>query len=175
MSRLACQCSPQRARRSRVRQLHINAAHARALSAHASRWPSVLQSLRAEHDRSSRCALGFVLELVSPQAPSAVGLPVGEVHLQSLSDAASAGILEPLDLKLQLVDGVLGCLAQLLLIDDVLPVRRGRLQAAARRGGLLETMSASATRRRRCRDAHAESASEDDDSSEDCREECPLN
>ena len=169
MSRLACQCSPQRARRSRVRQLHINAAHARALSAHASRWPSVLQSLRAEHDRSSRCALGLVLELVSPQAPSAV--PVGEVHLQSLSDAASAGILEPLDLQLQLVDGVLGCLAQLLHIDDVLPVRRGRLQAAARRGGLLETMSASA--RRRSRDPESESENEeagkveDEDSCED--------
>ena len=165
MSRLACKCSPQRARRS-VRQLHMNAAQARALSAHASRWPSVLQSLRAAHDRSSRCALGLVL--VPPQAPSAVG----EVHLQSLSDAASAGILEPLDLKLQLVDGVLGCLAQLLLIDDVLPVRRGRLQAAARRGGLLETMSASA-RRRRSRDPESESENEeagkveDEDSCED--------
>jgi hypothetical protein len=166
MSRLACKCSPQRVRRS-VRQLHMNAAQARALSAHASRWPSVLQSLRAAHDRSSRCALGLVL--VPPQAPSAVG----EVHLQSLSDAASAGILEPLDLKLQLVDGVLGCLAQLLLIDDVLPVRRGRLQAAARRGGLLETMSASARRRRRSRDPESESENEeagkveDEDSCED--------
>jgi hypothetical protein len=166
MSRLACKCSPQRVRRS-VRQLHMNAAQARALSAHASRWPSVLQSLRAAHDRSSRCALGLVL--VPPQAPSAVG----EVHLQSLSDAASAGILEPLDLKLQLVDGVLGCLAQLLLIDDVLPVRRGRLQAAARRGGLLETMSASARQRRRSRDPESESENEeagkveDEDSCED--------
>jgi len=166
MSRLACKCSPQRAHRS-VRQLHMNAAQARALSAHASRWPSVLQSLRAAHDRSSRCALGLVL--VPPQAPSAVG----EVHLQSLSDAASAGILEPLDLKLQLVDGVLGCLAQLLLIDDVLPVRRGRLQAAARRGGLLETMSASARQRRRSRDPESESENEeagkveDEDSCED--------
>jgi len=145
----------------------MNAAQARALSAHASRWPSVLQSLRAAHDRSSRCALGLVL--VPPQVPSAVGA----VHLQSLSDAASAGILEPLDLKLQLVDGVLGCLAQLLLIDDVLPVRRGRLQAAARRGGLLETMSASARQRRRSRDPESDSENEeagkveDEDSCED--------
>jgi len=95
------------------------------------------------------------------------------VHLQSLSDAASAGILEPLDLKLQLVDGVLGCLAQLLLIDDVLPVRRGRLQAAARHGGLLETMSASARQRRRSRDPESDSENEeagkveDEDSCED--------
>ena len=102
-----------------------------------------------------------------PQAPSAAG----EVHLQSLSDAASAGILEPLDLKLQLVDGVLGCLAQLLLIDDVLPVRRGRLQAAARRGGLLETMSASARRRSRLPESESDNEEagkvEDEDSCED--------
>ncbi len=138
-----------------VRQLHTNAMHSRALSPHVARWPSVLQSLRAVHDRSPQCALGLVM---MPQAPKTAG----EVHLLALADAAVAGVLEPLDVKLRLLDGVLGCLAQLLLVDGIVPVRQGRLQAAARRNGSMLETSASTERRQRLRRRDAESESEEE-------------
>ena len=43
------------------RQLHCNAQRASALNAFDDRWPVLLQRLRAEHDRASRCAVGLVL------------------------------------------------------------------------------------------------------------------
>ena len=99
------------------RQLHCNAQRASALNAFDDRWPVLLQRLRAEHDRASRCAVGLVLTR-RQHGTSGAGAGLLEVV-----DAAQLGVLEPLGVKLRVLNGVLTCLAQLLRLDGAVPVR----------------------------------------------------
>ena len=97
------------------RALLQNTTRARALSAQAGRWPSLLQAMREAHKSSATCALGVVFARHG-----------GAVGLQELSDATEAGVLEPLSMKLRLLDSVLCCVAQLLSLDgrNLVSVRR---------------------------------------------------
>ena len=137
------------------RQLHVNAQRATALDATSGRWPVLLQRLRVEHDASVRCATGLVV------TKSADG-----VGLQRVRDATHAGVLEPLALKLSLLDSVLTSTTQLLGLDlstvavHRLPQRRGH--SSHRRDG----SSRGHQRRRRldgCSSDDSDSQESDDD------------
>lgn len=103
------------------RQLHSNAKLLSALSANDGRWPLLLQRLQTAHDESSRCALGLVLEPPSRRAATA-GMP-RRAGVLAPADAAAAGVLEPLDVKLRTLSSMLACLAQLLRLGGAVPIR----------------------------------------------------
>ena len=110
------------------RTLHHNGRLHPARELSGDRWAVAQHTLQLAHAASLRCTIGFIAHNgVSPtDAPLAAssGLAVG--------DAAAAGILEPLGSKLLLLEGVLGCLAQLLRLDDVQAARK-RVEGERRR------------------------------------------
>ena len=134
-----------------LRQLHANARQSSAISPDAARWPVALQQLRAAHERAPSCAVGLVLATGS----AATG---ARVPLLALGDARLAGVLEPLEGKRRLVDAVLGCLAQLLLLDGLVPVGRRLRAASRRRAGRASTS--------RARPANGSSDESDDEADE---------
>ena len=81
----------------------------------------VLSALQRAYDRSPRCAIGLILRPVVDQGR------LQSVHpplcLHCLEDAASAGVLEPLEMKLSLLHRLLRCVGQLLALDGVVSVR----------------------------------------------------
>jgi hypothetical protein len=121
------------------RRLHENAVRASALAAHANRWPVLLQQLRAAHGQDGRCALGLVVRGRKESQRD------GDLRLLEVSDAFDAGILEPLSLKLALVDRVLCSLAQLLSLDP-------DCAAAVRHSSFSRRCGDGGTRRRRRHD-----------------------
>ena len=100
------------------RHLYRNGLRASALGPHASRWPHVAQTLQTSHAASPSCALGMVYR------PPAQAARTGAPALQTLDDAARAGLLEPLWVKVRVLDATLCSLAQILCLDVVVPVKR---------------------------------------------------
>ena len=104
------------------RQLHRNAQRGMALCAYDGRWPVLLQRLRCAHDQSPTCAVGLVLPRRADG--SADASTAARAGLLEVGDAVRAGVLEPLGVKLRVLDDVLTCLAQLLRLDTAVPARK---------------------------------------------------
>ena len=109
------------------RQLHRNAQRGSALSAFDGRWPVVLQRMRREHDVSPTCATGLVLARRAGEGAAGAdedSSASARAGLLEVGDAAREGVLEPLGVKLRVVDGMLTVLAQLLRLDTAVPARK---------------------------------------------------
>ena len=98
------------------------------------------QRLLAAHRASAACALGLLVPRAGAAAARRRGAPSVEslapLPTQRLGDAARAGVLEPFAAKLELVGAVLGCAAQLLRVDAIVPVRTRAEPGLASRAGL---------------------------------------
>ena len=154
-----------------VQELHRNADRASALDGFDGRWPVLLQRLRAAHEASQPCHQGLVVEKT-----------MEGIGLLEVRDTAQAGVLEPLRMKISLLDSVITCLTQLLALDGAVSVRRLPLprwqRGHGRSDGIHASLGNTLSRRRRRRldgcssdDTDSEASSNHEDFSDDSEDE----